>query len=210
MATENALERFVRKTREFFAQEADPEKRWTSLGPVLAEFLADPQVVEASKEWPQTVFSDGRAENLLFYEDPDYGFAINGTKGSGGRQGQRSLIHDHAHIYTLYGLLDGHQRLERYERIDDRSRPDYAEIRKTSDRLIGPADMDLAKPYEVHAEVNVGEPTATVIVRSQKGGGFNQGRYDLETNRYWESLGPRQTPVEMLPKKAAMTETAVR
>jgi hypothetical protein len=29
-----------------------------------------------------------------------------------------------------------------------------------------------------------------------------QGRYDPETNKYWESVGPRQTPAEMLPKKA--------
>jgi hypothetical protein len=208
MANENPMERFVRKTRELFAKEQDPEKRWTALSPVLTELLNDAEVREASKGWPETVFRDGRAENLLFYEDPDYGFAINGTKGSGGRAGQRSLIHDHAHIYTLYGLLDGHQRLERYERVDDRSKPDYAEIRKTSDRLIGPGDMDLAKPYEVHAEVNIGEPTATIIVRSQKGGGFNQGRYDPETNRYWESLGPRQMPVEMLPKKAAAEPAA--
>ena len=34
---------------------------------------------------------------------------------------------------------------------------------------------------------------------SQKSGTFNQGRYDTETHVYFESLGPRQTPVEMLP-----------
>ena len=47
-------------------------------------------------------------------------------------------------------------------------------------------------------------PHSTLIPlnRSQKGGSFNQGRYDPATNRYWESLGPRQTPVEMLPRKA--------
>ena len=41
--------------------------------------------------------------------------------------------------------------------------------------------------------------TVAVIIRSQKGGTFNQGRYDTETHVYFESLGPRQTPVEMLP-----------
>jgi hypothetical protein len=39
-----------------------------------------------------------------------------------------------------------------------------------------------------------------VIIRSQKGGEFNQGRYVPEENRYYESLGPRQTRCEMLPK----------
>jgi predicted metal-dependent enzyme (double-stranded beta helix superfamily) len=198
---ETALDRFVRKTRELFAAEPDVDKRWVALKPILAELLADPDVIAASKSWPDCVPRDGRAENLLFYEDPDFGFAINGLTKGDARQGGRARIHDHAHIYTLYGVLDGHERIERYERLDDRSKPGYAEIRKTTDLLVGPGEIDLVRPYEIHTEVTVGERTVAVIIRSQKGGGFNQGRYNPETNEYWESLGPRQTPCEMLPRK---------
>ena len=206
--TENALERFVRKTRELFASEPDPERRWASLSPVLAELLADPEVVEASKSWPECVPAGGRAENLLFYEDPQFGFAINGLTKTPARYGGRPLIHDHAHIYTLYGVLDGRERIERYERLDDRSRPDYAEIRQTADMLVGPGEIDLVKPYEIHTEITAGERTVAVIIRSERSGDFNQGRYDPETNRYWESLGPRQTRCEMLPVKASALQDA--
>ncbi len=200
--SQNALERFISKTRELFAKEPDLDKRWERLSTILVQLLADPDVLEASRGWPDCVPADGRAENLLFYEDPDYGFAINGlTKGTA-RQGQRARIHDHAHIYTLYGVLSGSERIERYERIDDRTRPGYVEIRKTRDRVVGPGEIDLVKPHEIHTEVTVGERTVAVIIRSQKVGGFNQGRYNPETNEYYESLGPRQTPVEMLPKMA--------
>ena len=58
----------------------------------------------------------------------------------------------------------------------------------------------LVKPYEIHTELTVGERTVAVIIRSQKGGDFNQGRYIPEENKYYESLGPRQTPCEMLPR----------
>ena len=197
--TNNALDRFVRETRELFAKEADPEKRWPALKPILAKLLSDPEVMAASKQWPDCVPAEGRAENLLFYEDPDYGFAINGLTKGQARQNAQTRIHDHAHIYTLYGVLDGHERIERYERVDDRSKPDYAEIRKERDDFVGPGEIDLVLPYEVHCEVTAGERTVAVIIRSQKGGSFNQGRYDPETNRYWESLGPRQTPCQMLP-----------
>ncbi len=47
--SENAMERFVRKTRALFAQEPDLDKRWNSLRPILAELLADPEVIAASK-----------------------------------------------------------------------------------------------------------------------------------------------------------------
>jgi len=162
--------------------------------------LADPEVIAASKQWPDCVPANGRAENLLFYEDPDYGFAINGLTKGEARQGQRARIHDHAHIYTLYGVLDGHEKVVRYDRLDDRSKPDYAEIRESSDVLVGPGEIDLVKPYEIHTEITVGERTVAVIIRSQKGGDFNQGRYVPEENRYYESLGPRQTHCEMLRK----------
>lgn len=199
---QNALERFIAKARDLFAEEPNVERRWELLKPILAELLADPEVQEASKRWPECTFRDGRAENLLFYEDPDYGFAINGlTKSSNRPAGQRTLIHDHGHIYTLYGVLRGSERIERYERVDDRSRPDYAEIRRTVDVLVGPGDIDLVKPYEIHAEVTTGEGGAAIVIRSGKAGAHLQGRYDPETNRYWESLGPRQTPAEMLPKE---------
>jgi predicted metal-dependent enzyme (double-stranded beta helix superfamily) len=198
---ENALERFVRKTRALFAQESDLDKRWNGLRPVLAELLADREVIEASKNWPDCVPADGRAENLLFYVDPDYGFAINGLTKGDARQDRRARIHDHAHIYTLYGVLDGHERVVRYNRLDDRSKPDYAEIQESSDVLVGPGEIDLVKPHEIHTEITVGERTVAVIIRSQKGGDFNQGRYNPETNEYYESLGPRQTPCVMLPTR---------
>ncbi len=198
--TQNALDRFVAQTRELFAKEQDMEKRWTSLAPVLAELLADPAVLEASASWPDCVPKDGRAENLIFYEDPDFGFAVNGLTKGEARQGRRAeRVHHHAHIYTLYGVLDGRESISRYERTDDGSKPNYAEIKLTSEQLVGPGEIDLVKPYEIHVENTVGERTVAIIIRSEKSGGFNQGRFVLATNEYYESLGPRQTPVQMFP-----------
>lgn len=195
---ETSLDRFVHDTRALFARENDPERRWTSLGPILAELLADPAVVAASKAWPECRFVEGRIENLLFYEDPDYKFVINGLVLSD-PAGGAGRVHDHGHIYTLYGLLDGHQRIERYERLDDRSTADRAEIRKTSDTACGPGEIDLVRPFEIHSEDSVGERAVAVIIRSEVSGGFLQGRYELATNRYWQGFGPRQKPLAFFP-----------
>ena len=207
-SSQNALERFISKTRELFAREPDLDKRWAALPPILAELLADTEVREASKGWPVPSSVPGSAErrvgNLLFYEDPDYKFVINGQIHEEGRcPGEPTYAHDHGRIYTAYGLLDGHERIVQYERIDDGSKPDYAEVRKTADYLAAPGDIHLAKPRDIHTELYVGERTAAVIIRSARDGVPSNlhGRYDLETNRYYESIGPRQIPAEMLPKK---------
>lgn len=195
----SALDVFVEETRAWFAAEADAELRWTGLTPVLGRLLADPGVRAAAKEWPYCGRVDGRATNLLFYEDPDFGFAINGLTKTGAARDGVTTVHDHAHIYTLYGVLEGHERVERYERVDDRSRAEYAELERTADVLVGPGEIDLVRPYEIHTEVTVGERTVAIIVRSQKGGDFLQGRYDLRTHQAIQVLGPRQVPCEMIP-----------
>jgi len=199
---QTALNRFIAKTRDLFSEEPNLDKRWELLKPVLSELLADPEVQEASQRWPDCVAKEGRAENLLFYEDADYGFAINGlTKGGARRPGERTRIHDHGHIYTLYGVLDGRERIERYERTDDGSKWDYRPIRRTDDVMVESGDIDLVKPFEVHAEVTVGQRTVAVIIRSQKAGEHMQGRYDPDTGAYFESVGPVQTPAEFYPSK---------
>lgn len=103
-------------------------------------------------------------------------------------------IHDHAHIYTLYGLLDGHQRIMRYRRVDDGSKPDYAEIAKTFDSRCGPGEIDLVRPFEIHSEDTSGERAVAIVIRSEKSGSFLQGRYVPDSNGYYQGYGPRQTP----------------
>ena len=48
------------------------------------------------------------------------------------------------------------------------------------------------RPYEIHSEDTIGERAVAVIIRSEKSGSFNQGRYEPDTNRYWQGFGPRQ------------------
>jgi predicted metal-dependent enzyme (double-stranded beta helix superfamily) len=194
---ETATTRFIAGVKKLYAEESDPDQRWEKMRPLLAEFLTDPALLERSKSWPYCKGVGNRAENLLLYEDPDYGFVINGLVKEPGHA--RYQIHDHAHIYTLYGVLDGHQTIDRYKRLDDGTRPDYAEIRQTASMWVEPGVIDLVRPWEIHVEKNADERTVAVIVRSEKPGEFLQGRYDPESGAYSQSVGPIQTPCDGLP-----------
>ena len=74
----SAVKKFIDSARKLHAEEADPAKRWEKMTPLLQELIADPAVKEQSKHWPDCSQGGERAENLLFYEDPDYKFVING------------------------------------------------------------------------------------------------------------------------------------
>jgi predicted metal-dependent enzyme (double-stranded beta helix superfamily) len=193
MTGPTAVQRFIASARELHAEEKDPAKRWEKMAPLLADLLADSSVKEQSKSWPSCAQGE-RAENLLFYEDPDYKFVINGLIKA---PHTRTQIHDHAQNWTLYGVLDGSETIERYERVDDGSKPDYADIRQTVQVKVAPGKIDLVPPYQIHAEESSSERTVAIIVRAEKAGGFLQGRYDLKTNRYWQGYGPKQIPYEL-------------
>ena len=206
VGTKTALDRFVQVTRDLFAKEPDEEKRWLALAPVLKEFLADPEIQQAAARWPANEFDD-RAENLIFYEDPDYGFVVNALKREVKSKPMINPehptwlgIHDHAHIYTLYGVLVGHEMIERYKPVEDEPRSDdYVKIEQTGDFPVQPGDVDLVRPFEIHHERSLGERTVALIIRSEKTGEFLQGRYDAETGDYWQGHGPRHVSVEMFP-----------
>ena len=192
--SKTAVTKFIAAARQLCADEPDPATRWQKMTPLLQDLLAEPSVREQSKHWPDCSQTGERAENLLFYEDPDYKFVINGLIKA---PHSRTQIHDHAHNWTLYGVLDGTETIERYERVDDRSKSDYAELRKSVNVQVGAGKIDLVPPYEIHAEESGDERTVAIIVRAEKAGGFLQGRYDPATNKYWQGYGPKQLPYEL-------------
>ena len=194
MNHQSAVQKFIAAARRLHADEVDAAKRWNKMVPLLQELLADRSVREQSKNWPDCSQGAERAENLLFYEDPDYRFVLNGLIKA---PHTRTAIHDHAHNWTLYGVLDGNETIERYERIDDGSKPDYAEVKRTLNIGVAAGKIDLVPPFAIHAEESGDERTVAIIVRAEKAGGFLQGRYDPQTHRYWQGYGPKQIPYEL-------------
>ena len=190
---ETVASTFIAAVRRLYAEVPDEAARWEQIAARLRDLLAEPRLRAQSAAWPECGQGgpDQRAENLLFYEDPDYGFVVNGLIKA---PRKRTAIHDHAQLWTAYGVLDGHETIERYERLDDGTRPDYANVRQSSRFEVGPGTVDLVPPWQIHAEASGAERTVAVIVRSGKPGAFLQNRFDPDTNRTWQGYGPVQIP----------------
>jgi hypothetical protein len=121
------LEKLIADLRTIWSAEADNQRRMERAKPLLEQLVKDAGLKAHSASWPST---EGY-KNLLLYVDPDHHFVINAVVRMPGRTGS---VHDHADAWVLYGVLDGSESLERYERIDDGSRPGYAEVRLAHDR----------------------------------------------------------------------------
>lgn len=187
-----AFEKFIQDLRAAWASLPDAEARMKKGRDLLADLVKDETMRQTCKSWPDT---DGGRRNLLFYEDPEYGFAINGVVHGAGRKGS---IHDHAHSWTAYGVLDGTESLERFRRVDDGSREGFAKLELASVTEGNPGKVDLVPPFDIHAEQ--GGPTKSygLILRSERvAGKVLQGSYDMETGLYRRIEGPTNVPYEI-------------
>ena len=182
------FEKFIQDLRAAWAEVPDMEARMKKGQQLLEALVKDEGLRQASKSWPST---EGR-KNLLFYEDPDYGFAVNGVVRIPGRKGS---IHDHAHAWTAYGLLDGTESLERFRRIDDRSQEGHAELELESVTQGTPGKVDLVPPFDIHAEQGGPTRSVAIILRSERvAGKVPQGSYSMDGNLYRQIEGPTNIP----------------
>jgi predicted metal-dependent enzyme (double-stranded beta helix superfamily) len=185
------FDKFIQNVRAAWADLPDTEARMKRVKVLLEGLVKDATLREHCKNWPCT---EGH-KNLLLYEDPDYQFVVNAVVRTPGRDGR---IHDHAHAWTAYGVLDGTERLERYRRVDDGKKEQYALLELESLTEGHPGKVDLVPPFAIHSEKGGPARSVAVIVRSERLVGRTlQGRYDAKTDSYGQGQGPTQVPLEL-------------
>lgn len=191
---------FIQDLRRAFADaKGDKAAAMTKARGLLEGLVKDDRILAHSKTWPST---DGH-KNLLLYEDADYGFVVNAVVRCAGRKGG---IHDHAHAWTAYGVLDGKEELSRYTRLDDGKKDGYCEVRCDSVTAGVRGVVDLVPPFAIHAENGGKDRSVAVIVRSERlVGKVLQGRYKPETSSYYQGEGPTQVPWEINEPAPAMS-----
>jgi predicted metal-dependent enzyme (double-stranded beta helix superfamily) len=186
-----AFESLVHKLRQAWISESDIEARMRRAEVALKDALSEPDLVAHSRQWPWTP-----GQNLLLYEDPDHHFVINATVRTPGSKG---AVHDHGHSWTLYGLVDGTERIERYARMDDGKREGFADLKLVADREMGPGGVDFVPPYQVHAERGGAARSVAIIIRSERMvGRFKQHLFDVEKKTVAEGWGPEQVPYALV------------
>jgi 3-mercaptopropionate dioxygenase len=187
------FEKFIADLRAIWAAQGDDQRRMEAAKPLLERLVLDPALKAHSASWPST---EGR-KNLLLYVDPDHHFVINGVVRVPGRTGS---VHDHADAWVLYGVLDGSESLERFDRVDDGSRSGYAEVKLASVTTGTQGKVDLVPPHAIHAEQGGPTRSVAIIVRSQRlgEGTILQRTYDRKANTVIEQYGPTQVPYDLV------------
>ena len=192
---------FIGALRDLHENEPNEATRWSTAADLLKALLADPALQAHAQHWPTSPAKlglEGKHANLLFYEDPDYGFVINGLIK---KPAAKTTVHDHGQSWTLYGVLDGTESVLRFRRTDDGELgdlPNRAEVEANETTQVGAGHVDCIAPWEIHAEYNDDKtPSTAVIVRSQKSGTFIQNIFYQQDSSVEQYHGPAQIPYHL-------------
>jgi predicted metal-dependent enzyme (double-stranded beta helix superfamily) len=185
-----AIDGFVAAMHDLFAQPMDDAERWRRVGALMPILLYDAELRASASSWPTTQYGNA-ATNLLFYEDPAYKFVINGLVKDAHAA---TPIHDHAHTWTAYGVIEGSETVLRYRIADGDRDGEKVRLEPASTYVVAPGYVDVVPPHEPHAETAGDGRTVAVIVRSERVGSFPQNMYDLRSGRIERRPGPRAIP----------------
>ncbi|MBM2812351.1 MAG: hypothetical protein HW416_3110, partial [Chloroflexi bacterium] len=79
------------------------------------------------------------------------------------------------------GVQTGAIRMTRYERVDDGSDGDFAELRQTGEFQLTGGNADVIAPWGVHELLNtMEEPAQAFVIRSRNLNDVWRNRFDLE------------------------------
>ena len=168
-----AFSRFIDDMRAHPAAGPSERDRWNGVKNLLRVLVADPRMREASRVWEAK-----RGREYVLHHDADRGFFVGALVRE---PNHRAFIHDHAHTWTVYGVLDGAEVTHVYARTDDGKTPGKATL-ELIDRHDAPTGhVDVIAPWVPHSEWGASGRSVAITVRSDRPGGYNQNRFFPET-----------------------------
>ena len=190
-----AAQKFIKQLRALFEAGRKEDEIWSAACEYLRDLLADGELRQHAATWPDSLSVEGKPGNLLFYEDPDFGFVLNALIKA---PGLKTSVHDHGKSWTLYGVLEGGEKVLRFTRFDDGPLvPRMADVRQAGSHEVVPGFIDFVPPWEIHQEHNNDKRTIGFIVRSQRSGTFVQNRFEPGAGAVNQYDGPVQVPYKL-------------
>lgn len=151
------LPSFVAVARTIIAQTTDPRQIPARLKPYLEELLRH-------SDWLDQRYREPDPETFAVYtlhQEPNL-LVMSAVF----LPGQGTPVHDHT-VWGMYGVLENETEDTRYARVDDGSRPGYAELRAIETRRVKAGEVMISYPpdNDIHRVHNVTEkPTIEIHV----------------------------------------------
>ena len=182
MSDSYSLTQYVDDLRTIVADTGDEAEIIRRVGPLAQRVVADkswlqPKYYEADEE-------QGFAVHLL-HEEPDHSLAVilvNWLPGRG------TPPHDHG-TWAVVAGIEGVEHNVRYKRLDDRSRPDYAELAVKKDFAANEGELVCIRTGGIHKVTNeTDRMTLSLHTYGMHINHTNRSQFNLDTNERKEFI----------------------
>lgn len=169
------LKAFITEVEQVVATSEDRRDTIARLSPSFATLLTDPTWLHADFRQPVA----GRFVQYAIYRAEDASLSVMAMVVP---PGVATPVHDHR-AWGLVGVYQGRQREKVYRRLDDGSRPDFADLQQVAENILAPGDITTLVPPEgdIHMiETISDEPSISIHVLGNDIGCEHRHRYDVE------------------------------
>ena len=182
-----AFAAFIDEMKAHFARDLPEQEHWEGVRALLRTLVADEALRETSRDWEAK-----KGREYILHHDPEFDFFV----GALVRQPNHIAgVHDHGPTWTIYGVLDGQEITHVYNRLDDGSKPGYAEIELAGKHHAPTGHVDMVPPHVPHAEWGNSDRSVAITVRTTKPGSYDQVMFNLETGKTGTSRGLELVPL---------------
>jgi len=150
MANPYTLEQYVADLRTITAQETDPEKITERVEPLAKKFAQAPGWMRP--EYRECDAEQGFGVHLL-HEEPNHDLAVFLISWLPNRG---TTPHNHKTWVVVVGM-EGHEQEDNYERLDDGSKPGYADLKRNGAQVMTAGYVARCYPEHIHSVWNVGK-----------------------------------------------------
>ncbi|MEO3427256.1 cysteine dioxygenase family protein [Pelagibius sp. CAU 1746] len=169
------LENYVADLRRITAETDEEDEIIRRVGPLAQRLAVD-------KSWLQDKYYQTNGEQgfnaFLLHEEPDHSLAVLAVNWLPGRG---APPHDHGTWAVISGV-DGVERNTRYARVDDRSRPDRAELEVKHEINADAGELICMKTGGIHSVHNDGSDVTLSLHTYGTHPNFTErSQFDLET-----------------------------
>ena len=153
MATPYTLDQYVSDLRAIAAQETDPEKITKRVEPLAKRFASAPG-------WFRPQFRECDPEQgfslHMLHEEPNHDLAVFLISWLPDRG---TLPHNHK-TWAVVVNMEGEEQEISYERLDDGSKPGFADLKRGKAVVMKAGDVARCYPEHIHKVWNVGKDAA--------------------------------------------------
>ncbi len=182
MSDTYSLTQYVDDLRTIVAETSDEDEIIRRVGPLAQRVVAD-------KSWLQPKYYEADEEQgfgvYLLHEEDDHSLAVilvNWLPGRG------TPPHDHG-TWAVVAGIEGVEHNVRYERLDDRSRPDYAELAVKKDFAANEGELVCIRTGGIHKVTNESDRmTLSLHTYGMHINHTNRSQFNLDTNERKEFI----------------------